>query len=334
MPVTPPQDVLNQSLSGAFWILKPEGLTSSDVVVRLKKALTDYGYFNRFPQGPKGPKISLKIGHGGTLDPFATGVMVILVGEATKLADTYLHSTKTYTGTITMGSRTDTADLTGQITEEKEIPSLSQADWQKLADTFTQDLYLQTPPMYSAKKQNGQSLHSLARQGIEVERKAILKKIFEFQVTLHAQKELRFRIKCESGTYVRVIAEDLAQKAGTVAHLKTLERVQSSDATFEHSLSIEAFFEQLESKKPLSEISNFRPISKVASHLPSIVVDAKAATELKNGIPRIAHELCQEAQHLYSGHHYVLIREKDSIIALLENQLDLHQYRLQRVIHP
>jgi tRNA pseudouridine55 synthase len=321
------------SLNGAFWIAKPAGLTSSDVVVRLKMALTAHGYFNRFPDGTNEKKVSLRIGHGGTLDPFATGVLVILVGEATKLADTYLHSTKTYSGIIALGKRTDTGDLTGTVVEEKAIPSLSSEEWQGLADHFAIGAYLQTPPMYSAKKQNGQVLHELARQGIEVERKAILKKIHRFEVNRLSETELSFNVRCESGTYVRVIAEDLAKKANTVAYLSKLERVQTSDATLDQCLSLEAFIEKLVSQISLADISNFKTMPNVAHHLSSMTIELDQVEELKNGLVPSIQALLANANHTFSDHRYVLVRDpKNQIVALLENQPG-RQYRLQRVIH-
>jgi len=324
------------SLNGAFWISKPEGLTSSDVVVRLKKTLTEFGYFNRFPEGPKGPKLNLKIGHGGTLDPFATGVLVILVGEGTKLADAYLHSTKSYRGIIALGSRTDTGDRTGSVVEEKPVSELPPAEWQALADTFTNELYWQTPPMYSAKKHQGQSLHHLARQGIEVERKAILKKIEEFHVRPLNANELEFQITCESGTYVRVIAEDLAKKAGMVGHLKTLERTQTSDAELKECLGLEPFIALLAEQTPLAAMTAFHPITKIAEHLPSIWVDPRRASDLKNGVVRTSQDVCFEAHHLYPTRRYALVRlntPDHAPVALLENEFEHERFRLQRIIH-
>ena len=270
--------------SGAFWINKPKELTSSDVVVRLKIALTKGGYCER----------GFKIGHGGTLDPFATGALVILVGEATKLADCYLHSIKSYGGLIQLGTRTDSADLTGEVVESSPIPALNSVEWQKFADTFVGEEYWQTPPMHSAKKHQGKNLYELARQGIEVERKAILKKIDAFAVKPLRAREvqaepdlLEFSVTCESGTYVRVIAEDLAKKAGTVAHLKTLIRTRSSDVTLEKCSSLEEVQAQLAEQKPISEISSFHPLKEVATHLPSVTVTETEAKELLQGYKRM-----------------------------------------------
>ena len=322
-------------LSGAFWINKPARLTSSDVVVRLKIALTKNGYCEK----------GFKIGHGGTLDPFATGTLVILVGEATKLADSYLHSIKSYSGIISVGSSTDTGDFTG--TETKRCPTtFGDTPWQKLASTFTQDEYWQTPPMYSAKKQDGRPLHELARQGIEVERKAILKKIDEFEVkpvnasTPASSDELSFHIRCESGTYVRVIAEDLAKKAGTLAHLKTLVRTQTSDVSLERCSSLEEVQAQLLEKKPVGEIAAFHPMNEVATHLPTIEVSVKEAQEILQGYTKTVHALLGRINSTLSG-KYIVARLNEAFIgapvALFERTSEKDSmlkptYRLQRVI--
>lgn len=321
--------------SGAFWINKPAELTSSDVVVRLKIALTRGGYCEK----------GFKIGHGGTLDPFATGALVILVGEATKLADTYLHSVKSYSGIISLGTRTDTADFTGTTVESKAVPMLSTSDWQKLANTFCEDEYLQTPPMYSAKKQEGRPLHELARQGIEVERKAILKKIHHFNVQKISESELSFDVKCESGTYVRVIAEDLAHKAGTVAHLKTLIRTQTSDVILAKCSSLESVQAMLLEKTPLEKVAAFHPMKEVATHLPYIIANEAEATELLQGYKNTVHSLLNRfyasitsgARSETTAKYFAARLPNGSPVALFERTSENDSilkptYRLQRVI--
>ncbi len=329
-------------LSGALWINKPAELTSSDVVVRLKIALTRNGYCEK----------GFKIGHGGTLDPFATGALVILIGEATKLADTYLHSTKAYSGIITLGSRTDTADLTGIVTETQAVPALIASQWQSLADSFVADEYWQTPPMYSAKKQDGRALHSLARQGIEVERKAILKKIHAFTVnpvtaeTGTHPSELSFQVRCESGTYVRVIAEDLALKAGTVAHLRTLIRTESSDVTLDRCSDLDTVLKLLEAKPPVEQIIAFHPLQEVSTHLRSLTVTPGEAGSMLQGQSRAVHavidrfvsQISVETQPPVSAPKYWMTRlENGAPTALFERTSEAGSilpptYRLQRMI--
>ncbi len=319
------QDLPNRGLlNGAFIIDKPVDYTSSDVVSKLKKPLTVNGYAER----------GFKIGHGGTLDPFATGVLVVLLGEATKFADCYLHSKKAYDGIIKLGVRTDSADLTGTTIETKPIKALSDLEWQAIADSFTQNDYLQTPPMHSAKKKDGVALHTLARRGIEIERAAILKKIFKFDVKKIKEDELQFLVECESGTYVRVIAEDLAARAETVAHLACLRRTRSSDAVIENTLNLDQLIGLIEAKTPLEQIPCFIPLSRVASHISSVLVDAQATQAIRSGIQSTIQTLCRDATVWSAKERYVVIRSKDNgaPIALLEKSPGAHSFRLQRVI--
>jgi tRNA pseudouridine55 synthase len=323
-------------LSGALWINKPAELTSSDVVTRLKISLTKNGYCQK----------GFKIGHGGTLDPFATGALIVLIGEATKLADTYLHSVKSYSGIITLGSQTDTADLTGGLIKHEPTPNLNSNEWQSIADTFVKEAYWQVPPMHSAKKMDGKPLHSFARQGIELDRKAILKKIHQFKVRLiqpdseSKTPELSFEVQCESGTYVRVIAEDLAKKAGTLGHLKTLIRTQTSDVTLEQCEKLESVLRFIETKTPLSELPSFHPIDKVALHLTSIQISESLAESLLAGKKQAVFEVLQSISpdRLESYPRYFVAKlDTGKPVALFERLENKDaesglSYRMQRVL--
>jgi len=316
-------------LSGAFSINKPAELTSSDVVVRLKIALTRNGYCEK----------GFKIGHGGTLDPFATGALIVLVGEATKLADTYLHSVKAYSGIITLGQRMNTGDLTGEVVETLSVPELNSEQWQAFADQFVSNEYWQTPPMYSAKKQNGRALHSLARQGIEVERKAILKKISAFTVQKESSTELSFHVRCESGTYVRVIAEDLAKKAGTAAHLRTLIRTESSDVSLAKCSDLETVMKLLEEKTPIENVSAFHSLPNVATHLQSLTVTETEATSMLQGQPHAVHSVIEKftSRSKNSPRYFIARLASGKPVGLFEHlgETDSHlklTYRLQRII--
>ncbi len=323
-------------LSGALWINKPAELTSSDVVTRLKISLTKNGYCEK----------GFKIGHGGTLDPFATGALIILIGEATKLADTYLHSTKSYSGIINLGSQTDTADLTGKIVKTESIPNLSSNEWQKIADTFVKNEYWQIPPMHSAKKMGGKPLHTLARKGIEVERKAILKKIHEFKVnpnppsSLQSFSELTFHVRCESGTYVRVIAEDLAKKARTLGHLKALTRTQSSDVVLDQCSELDYVLKQLDARTHITDLSSFHSLDQVSTHVFSTLIEERQAEALLQGKKQALHEILNSIQSQLMEHapRYFMARLNSGMPVALFERLD-HQdseitsrYRLQRMI--
>lgn len=195
-------------LSGALLVDKPVGLTSFDVVRRLK------------PRLPRGTKI----GHGGTLDPFATGLLVLLVGRSTRLASNFLGSDKAYEGVFRFGVRTQTADSTGAVVEENAARPESLMALQKAAQAFAQKPYEQIPPMFSAKKHQGKPLYKLARKGVEVERVAKVCKLWDFEILEFDGTDARFKIKCSSGTYVRTLAEDFARSLGCIATLQSLRR--------------------------------------------------------------------------------------------------------------
>lgn len=310
-----------------FWIHKPEGITSAQVVNQIKFALTRNGYFQR----------GFKIGHGGTLDPFATGVLIVLIGEATKLADAYLHSIKTYSGKITLGKKTDTADRTGTVVETQPIPTLSLHDWQKLANGFCAEPYYQVPPMYSSKKRDGKPLYEMARAGITVERQAILKKVFEFEVLAHSADQIEFQAKVESGTYIRTLAEDLAAKAGTLANLETLCRTQTSDARIDQCVALDALVPWLDQKIPLQQLPGFQPLHQVASHLPSFALhDQTAMFGIRNGQRVILQPLLEKIQNQFGGKSsFVIAKWNDQPVALFSTIPGSNEpFRLQRILLP
>ena len=313
---------MNLPRSGALLIDKPEGLSSSDAVTRLKRALIRSGAFEK----------GFKIGHGGTLDPFATGVLIVLFGEGTKLADCYLHSKKTYTGTLRLGASTDSGDPTGTPGEPVPVPSLGVPEWQGLADTFVSGPYLQVPPMHSAKKRDGVALYELARRGESVEREPLLKKIESFRVSAtESPLELDFETACESGTYVRVLAEDLAKKAGTLAHLTGLRRVRSSDRTLQETLPLEETLTLIETDP--GSLPNLVPLERLASHVPSIQVSPDEAASIRQGLARVIEPLKVRANKAGAEGRYLILRQGSAPIALLERPDPAASFRLQRVFN-
>lgn len=311
------------AVSGAWVIDKPPGVSSSQVVTRIKWALIHAGLAAK----------SIKIGHGGTLDPFASGVLVILVGEGTKLSDCYLHSKKTYTGQIRLGIQTDSGDPTGVETARAEIPTLSAEMWQARADRFVKEPYLQTPPMHSAKKRGGVALYELARQGVSVEREAILKRIERFAVQPATPDALSFETTCESGTYVRVLAEDLARSAGTVAHLETLRRTRSSDRVITEALSPEDVEQRLKAGTLPGQMAAFIPLPALASHIPSLPLTPPEAEAFRTGLAGPIHEILRRADSSGLGARYCLMRREGVPIALLERPNAQTPFRLQRVLN-
>lgn len=191
---------------GALLIDKPAGPTSHDVVDAIRRHL-------RIP----------KVGHCGTLDPNATGLLIVLLGRATKLSERLMGADKVYEGSVKFGEATNTFDADGELTGSLPVPLLSLDELNAEAAAFVGDL-LQTPPMVSAAKIGGVPLYKLARKGVEVERKPRLVHIYNFRFTRYEEPFGSFRIACTKGTYVRSIAHEIGQKIGCGAHLATLRR--------------------------------------------------------------------------------------------------------------
>lgn len=211
--------------NGVILIDKKEGLTSRQEVNNVSRALKEK-----------------KAGHIGTLDPFATGLLVVLLGEGTKISPFLEEMDKTYIATLKLGNRTDTQDLTGTVIEEKEIPVLSKQLIQEIFSTFIGE-YKQVPPMYSALKKDGVPLYKLARQGIEIERKERLVHIFSLDLLSFEKDEISFIAHVSKGTYIRTLGEDIALKLNTVGHLISLRRVQVGPYKIENAKTSDAIKE-------------------------------------------------------------------------------------------
>lgn len=208
---------------GILLIDKPAGCTSHDVVGAVRKAL-----------GIRG------VGHAGTLDPLATGLLVILVGKATKASQYLMSSDKEYEGTFKLGVETDSQDSDGEVVAEVPVPELSADDIEKCMAGFMGDQY-QTPPMFSAKKINGVPLYKLARKGKEVEREPRFIRINSFELLGWEpdKKECSFRVSCSKGTYVRTISHDLGKKLGSAAHLTRLRRTRSGGLDISKAVTLD-----------------------------------------------------------------------------------------------
>lgn len=243
---------------GILLLDKPRGLTSQSAVQRVRHA------FGR-----------IKAGHTGSLDPLATGVLPVCLGEATKVAGYLLDGDKEYEFTARFGERTTTGDMEGPVVETAAVPAdLEQQLRAKLAE-FTGDLR-QIPPMYSALKREGQPLYRLARQGIEVERPPRDIRIHRLALLRVEGSDAAFRVRCSKGTYVRTLAEDLARAVGSCAHLIALRR--TAVAPFEaHAVH------SLESVLQAPERIALLPADAALPHLPAVNLLPEAAVRLRMG---------------------------------------------------
>ena len=209
------------SFDGAILIDKPAGPTSHDVVDAIRR---------RF-------RIK-KVGHCGTLDPNATGLLIIVLGKGTKLSEKLMGGDKVYEGTMKFGETTSSYDADGELVASLPVPPLTLDELNEAAATFQGD-QMQMPPMVSAIKINGVPLYKLARKGIEVERKPRLVRIYSFRFSNYEEPVGQFRVGCTKGTYVRSIAHDIGQKLGCGAHLKTLRRFVSGSFDVANAISLD-----------------------------------------------------------------------------------------------
>jgi tRNA pseudouridine55 synthase len=221
-------------MDGVLLVDKPQGKTSHDLVDFVRRRF-------KFK----------KVGHCGTLDPMATGLLMLVLGKATKIQDLLMNEEKVYAGTMKLGQTTDSQDADGQIMEEKPVPDLTQEDLQKVMQEFSGDFY-QTPPMYSAVKINGVPLYKLARAGKEVEREPRLVHIFHHKITQWNLPSISFEILCSKGFYVRTYCHDIGQKLGCGAHLTQLCRIKSGNFSLDRALS----WEKLETLRTLEELKD------------------------------------------------------------------------------
>ena len=198
-----------EPFDGALLVDKPAGPTSHDVVENIRRHF-----------GIK------KVGHAGTLDPAATGLLVVLLGRGTKLSEKLMSDDKVYAGTIKFGEATTSYDADGELVASLPVPPLTLDELNEAATAFVGD-QMQTPPMVSAVKIEGVPLYKLARKGVEVERKPRLIHIYSFRFSQYEEPLGSFRIACTKGTYVRSIAHELGGKLGCGAHLKSLRRLAS-----------------------------------------------------------------------------------------------------------
>lgn len=183
-----------------------------------------------------------KVGHAGTLDPFATGVLIVLTGKNTKRQNEFMDMPKTYVAEIRLGDLKDTGDRTGKIVESLAVPELNEGQILTALDSFKGEMQ-QVPPMYSAKKVNGKTLYKLARKGQVVERQPSTITIHGIELLSYTDNLLRIRVDCGRGTYIRVLAEDIGRKLGTLAYVEELKRTAVGDYRIEDALSIPEFIE-------------------------------------------------------------------------------------------
>lgn len=249
-------------IHGILNVYKEKGYTSHDVVAKLR-----------------GITHQKKIGHTGTLDPDATGVLPVCFGKATKLCDLLTDKDKTYETVLLLGKETDTQDISGEVLEEKDTKSVTEAAAAEAAYSFEGE-YMQVPPMYSALKVNGKKLYELAREGKTVERKARLVKIHKIEVMKIELPRVWMRVSCSKGTYIRTLCHDIGQKLGCGGCMEQLERTQVGRFCLESGLTLDEIAKRAENQC-LEEV--FIAIDEMFSEFPEVVVKKEWEAAARNG---------------------------------------------------
>ncbi|MBQ2784977.1 MAG: tRNA pseudouridine(55) synthase TruB [Oscillospiraceae bacterium] len=245
-------------MNGIVIIDKPAGWTSQDVVSKLRGALH-----------------TKRIGHGGTLDPMATGVLPVFVGRATRGVEFFEHAKKTYEAVLQLGITTDTEDTSGTVLEEKEV-SLTEADILAVLPRFRGEI-MQIPPMYSALKVNGKKLYELARSGKEVERQPRPITIYELELLEFGGNTARLRVHCSKGTYIRTLCKDIGEALGCGGCMAALRRVQAGEYAIAEAVPLQTIVESSDPGQYL------RPVDSMFRNFPAVTLTEKQEQRCRNG---------------------------------------------------
>lgn len=281
-------------MDGILIVSKPKQYTSHDVVAKVKKICKE------------------KVGHTGTLDPMATGVLPLLLGQGTKLSKYLINHDKIYIATIQLGQKTDTLDSEGNIIEERnvDLSTLSKENVQQVLETL-KGKQIQTPPMYSAIKVNGKKLYEYARKGVEVEVPKREIEIYNIQLLNIKNETIEFKVHCSKGTYIRTLCETIAEKLGTIGYMKELNRTQVGQFALEQAVTIE----DIEQNENNEEFWNEHIITmqKFFENYPIVELKAEKLNLFLNGV-RLT---CDKPEGLYQ------IKINNNIIGIgtVENNL-------------
>ena len=245
-------------MDGIVIVDKPQGWTSQDVTARLRRV---FG--------------TRRIGHGGTLDPMATGVLPVFVGRATRAVEFFEHAEKTYETVLRLGIITDTEDMTGTVLTEENV-SFTEEQLQETLAAFRGEI-LQVPPMYSALKVNGQKLCDLARKGKTVERQPRPITIHELTLVERGENTLGLRVRCSKGTYIRTLCKDIGEKLGCGGCMESLRRVAAGEYAIDEAVPLQTLLDTEEPEKYL------RDVDTMFRNYPAVTLTANQETRCRNG---------------------------------------------------
>ncbi|MBE6925519.1 MAG: tRNA pseudouridine(55) synthase TruB [Ruminococcaceae bacterium] len=282
-------------MNGIVIVDKPENWTSQDVVSKLR------GVFK-----------TRRIGHGGTLDPMATGVLPVFVGRATRAVEFFEHAEKTYIATLRFGITTDTEDITGRVLKEKEV-SVTREELETALPKFRGEID-QVPPMYSAIKVNGQKLYELARKGREVERQSRKVTIFQLECQDFDGKDAKLFIHCSKGTYIRTLCKDIGESLGCGGCMAALRRVSAGAYTAEDAVSLESLIATEDPEKYLL------PVDSVFDAYPKAVLTENQEKRCRNG-NSFSLNLTDGTYRVYSktGAFLMLAKVENGVMATIKS---------------
>ncbi|HET8562663.1 MAG TPA: tRNA pseudouridine(55) synthase TruB [Candidatus Binatia bacterium] len=293
--------------SGILLVDKPEGPSSAQIVHKVKALLA-----------------AKKVGHLGTLDPFASGLLLLGINEGTKIADVFLNASKTYRGVMTLGVETDSQDFTGNVLQLRTVPRVGKEELEALQKNFTGEIQ-QTPPMFSALKKGGVRLYRLARQGKTVPRPPRSVRVEHLRLWKTAEAEIEFEVTCSRGTYVRTLAADMGSFLGCGAHLKGLRRLGCGHLTLDRAMPF-AEIERLSSRQAIPLV----PLNEALEDVRAIAWDNRLLARLRLGQQEVLAQLGTPN----AGERLVRILDsRQNLIALTEWREDLAggRWRLFRV---
>ncbi len=296
----------SRAIDGFIIVDKPAEMTSAHVVNRLK----------RIP-GVK------KAGHTGTLDPFATGVMICPVNRATRLAQFFLHGKKTYSAVVRLGIETDTQDYTGNPVASFRVGDIAESKIRSVFESFAGEIE-QVPPVYSALKHNGVPLYRYARKGEPVEKPARRVLISKIAIEAIDLPDIRFTVTCSAGTYIRTLCADIGKALGCGGHLKWLKRTESGGFLLDNAVSL-AELEGIECADQLAEV--VIPMADALKMMPAHVADAELVEKIRFGRPltigdiKAPPEIDEKRPHIkvIDAAHRLL-----AVVALAENKMQYH----------
>lgn len=291
--------MIQANLHGVLVVDKPANISSARVVKIVKKALK-----------------AGKVGHAGTLDPFAEGVLVCCINQATRLAGFLLHGPKKYIAVLKLGQETDTQDLTGTVVSTAEAVDYSQQTIQAVFESFKGTIE-QLPPVYSALKHKGVPLYKLARRGQPVQKPPRRVQIYDIRIDDVDLPHVRFEVSCSAGTYIRTLGADIGRKLGCGGHLKALKRIESSGFTLDQAMPLSALDESAGSRELSQKMISMKD---ALPDMPEICADDHLVCKIRHGQELTATDLAGLngfASVAKAGDYLKIVDREDDLIAIV-----------------